>query len=443
MSTLTAAGSQLQTLCNNEPAIGLSGVVRACDAGPMAPERRVVAVVTSAMFVYGVGASAVLPILPLFLRRRGTGDAMIGAVIAAFFVAGVLTQYGAGWLTDRLGNRTVLVSGLGIYAVASCGFLLSLHAGGYVTLRALQGLGSGAVTVAGLSMVAVAVPAERRGRAFSRVFAAQLGGMAIGPVIGSVVGSEHMSWLFIVTAVAAVVAVGPVVWGVPGGRPVHDVQGGLAISRGLVGIVLVGVAGGVIAGAYESCWSLLMTSRGAAVWQVGMSWTLFAVPFAAVSPLAGRLVDRLDRRWLAIAGMVGSAGFAVTYPFLPSPPWLMGLGMFESVAVAVAFPAAQSLLAQAAPASALGRAQGLFTTAETAAIAVAAAVSGYLFSLARWVPFIVAAAVATLLVSALPMLWRDVVGKASAERRDLGDEQLGDLYGVQSGTLAQVVVADE
>jgi hypothetical protein len=66
-----------------------------------------------------------------------------------------------------------------------------------------------------------------------------------------------------------------------------------------------------------------------------------------------------------------------------------------------------------------------------------------LFSLARWVPFIVAAAVATLLVSALPMLWRDVVGKASAERRDLRDEQLGDLYGVQSGTLAQVVVADE
>jgi DHA1 family multidrug resistance protein-like MFS transporter len=380
----------------------------------MSPERRVVAVVTSALFVYGVGASAVLPILPLFLRQRHTGDAMIGAVIAAFFVAGVLTQYGAGWITDRLGHRVVLVTGLGVYAIASCGFLLSLHAGGYVTLRALQGLGSGAVTVAGLSMVAAAVPAERRGRAFSRVFAAQLGGMAIGPVIGSVVGSEHMSWLFVVTAVAAAVAVAPVLWGVRGGRPQHEDEGGLTVSRGLVGVVLVGVAGGIIAGAYESCWSLLMSSRGAAVWQIGMSWTLFAVPFAAISPLAGRLVDRLDRRWLAVTSMYASAAFAVTYPFLPAPAWLMGLGMFESVAVAVAFPAAQSLLAQTAPASALGRAQGVFTTAETAAIAVAAAISGYLFSLARWAPFLGAAVVAVALTSALPILWRDVAGKVGA-----------------------------
>ena len=82
-------------------------------------EGRIVAVVTTALFVYGVGASAVLPILPLFLRSRHTGDAMIGAVIAAFFVAGVLTQYGAGWLTDRLGLRLVLVGGLAVYAVAS------------------------------------------------------------------------------------------------------------------------------------------------------------------------------------------------------------------------------------------------------------------------------------------------------------------------------------
>jgi len=378
-------------------------------------ESRVVAVVTSALFVYGVGASAVLPILPLFLRSKHTGDAMIGAVIAAFFVAGVLTQYGAGWLTDRLGQRVVLVGGLSIYAVASCGFLLSVSAAGYVGLRALQGLGSGAVTVAGLSMVAAAVPAERRGRAFARVFAAQLGGMAIGPVIGSVVGSARMSWLFVVTAVAAVVAVGPVLWGVPAGRPAHEAETGLPMSRGLAGVVLVGVAGGVIGGAYESCWSLLMSSRGAAVWQVGMSWTLFAIPFAAISPLAGRLVDRLDRRWLAITSMIASAGFAVTYPFLPSPPWLMGLGMFESVAVAIAFPAAQSLLAQTAPAAALGRAQGLFTTAETAAIAAAAAVSGYLFSFARWAPFVAAAGIAVGLVSVLPLLWRDVAGHAAVD----------------------------
>src|SRR4051794_38918806 len=68
------------------------------------PERVVRALVV-AMFVHGIGASAVLPMLPLFLQQRHASDTMIGAVMASYFVAGVLTQYGAGHATDRLGHR--------------------------------------------------------------------------------------------------------------------------------------------------------------------------------------------------------------------------------------------------------------------------------------------------------------------------------------------------
>lgn len=379
-------------------------------------EHRVVNAVTATMFVHGLGASAVLPMLPLFLRQQHTTTGMIGAVIASYFVAGVLTQYASGYLTDRAGHRRVIIGGLAVYAVASVGFLASFGAGGYLVLRALQGLGAGALTVAGLALVGVVVPVDRRGRAFSRVFAAQLGGMAVGPTIGSIVGTAHIRWLFVLTSAAAVVATLPIAWGAPSHtRDRHEAPAVLVVSRGLVGVLLVGVAGGAIGGAYESCWSLLMASRGAHVWQVGLSWTLFAIPFAAISPLAGRLVDRHDRRPLAIGALLASAGFAVTYPFLPTPTLLIGLGVFESVAVAIAFPAAQSLLTETAGADALGRAQGMFTTAETAAIAVTAAFSGYLFSVARWLPFIVTAAIAVAIAATLPRLWRAVPGHARRE----------------------------
>jgi DHA1 family multidrug resistance protein-like MFS transporter len=208
----------------------------------------------------------------------------------------------------------------------------------------------------------------------------------------------------------------------------------LVVTRGLVGVILVGVAGGVIAGAYESCWSLLMTSRGAKVWQIGLSWTLFAVPFAAVSPLAGRLVDRFDRRVLAIGATIASAGFAVTYPFLPAPAYLIALGSLESIGVAIAFPAAQSLLSETATTETLGRAQGLFTTAETASIAVAAAASGYLFSQARWLPFVTAAAVATLLAASMPALWRDVAGHANRPSED-NDPAMGQRRAATSSAI--------
>jgi DHA1 family multidrug resistance protein-like MFS transporter len=385
-------------------------------AGADPAAARIVAALIAAVFVQGVGASAVLPLLPLYLRAHGTSTALVGAVMGSFFVAGVLTQYAAGHLTDRIGHRPVIVAGLVLYAAASLGFIAAVGAGGYVGLRALQGVGSGAVQVASLALVGLVVPLERRGRAFSAVFAAQLAGMAIGPIAGSVAGVANLRWLFVVTAALSSAAVIPVVLGAGGGqahRSSADQTGApLVISRALLGVVFIGVSGGLITGVYEACWSLLMRSRGAAAWQIGLSWTLFALPFALFSPIAGRLADRLDRRWLAATGCVASSAFAVLYPFLTAVPLLVGLGSLEAIGVAIAFPAAQSLLTQAATPGTIGRAQGFFTTTETASIAVAAAVSGALFGAARWIPFLAAAIAGVVLVGALPLLWRGLPGHA-------------------------------
>ena len=376
---------------------------------------RVVNAVAAAVFLQFGGAAAVLPMLPLFLRNQHTSVGLIGVVMSAFFAAGVLTQYAAGHLSDRIGHSRVMLGGLLVYAIASLGFLMSVGAAGYIVLRALQGLGAGALQLAGLALVAVIVPLERRGRAFSKVFAAQIAGMAIGPVFGSAVGLAHVKWLFVASSVCAVAAMAPMMMRAQA-QPARatDVQlVRLEVSRGLIGVVVVGVIGGLSAGVYEACWTLLMTSRGAAQWQVGLSWTLFSATFACVSPFAGRLADRLDRRRLAVGASLVSAGFIVVYSVLPRPWMLISLGVFEAFGVAISFPAAQSLLSQLAHADALGRAQGIFTTAESAAMAVAAAGSGYLFAADRWLPFVVAGVIGALLTVTLPTLWRDVPGRAT------------------------------
>jgi len=406
---------------------------------------RVVNAVAAAVFVQWAGAAAVLPMLPLFLRREHTSVGLVGVVMAAFFAAGVLTQYGAGHLSDRVGHRRVMLGGLAVYAVSSLGFLASIGAGGYVIFRALQGVGAGALQIAGLALVAFVIPLERRGRAFAKVFGAQLSGMALGPVVGSVVGLDHVKWLFVISGVSAAVAMWPVITRASFDVPVAPSRSlePLRISLPLVGVVIVGVVAGLCAGVYETCWSLLMTSRGAAQWQIGLSWTLFAVSFAVVSPLAGRLSDRLDRRWIALWASALASSFILVYAFLPQPIYLMVLGVIEAVGSALAFPAAQSLLSQLVHSEALGRAQGLFTTAESAAMAVGAAASGYLFAVTRWLPFVTAGIVAMLLLVALPWLWRDVVGRAADVGAGSAGEELRDLHGVEGGALAQVVVADE
>jgi MFS family permease len=389
-----------------------------------------VAALSTASFLQWTGSSAVLPLLPVYLVRRGTSAAVIGIVIAAFFAGGFVAQYLAGRLADRIGYRPVLVIGLAGYAVASAGFLLDLGGLGYAVLRVVQGAAAGAGMVAALALVARAVPRELRGRAFSVVYGAELTGIAIGPLVGALFGIDGMSTLFLIAAGGAALACLPVIALRIAAVEVEPTGASSSTAtliwrgrrgRALAGVLLASLYGGLMTGAYESSWSLLMNYRGATTWQIGASWTLYAVPFVVVSPFAGWMADHLDRRVLVIAASVSSLLFCAVYPLITSPAWLIGLGSFEAMGVAVAMPAAQSLLADAAPAAAAGRAQGLFASVQTAAVAVSALVGGGLFGVAPWLPFIGVSVVGGALIAALPVVWRSVPGRVSAPMRAPAD----------------------
>jgi DHA1 family multidrug resistance protein-like MFS transporter len=182
--------------------------------------------------------------------------------------------------------------------------------------------------------------------------------------------------------------------------------------RVLIGSLVSAAAFGLTVGVYEVCWSLLLTSRGAHNWQVGLSWTLFCIPFVVASRPAGRLADTVDRRHLVVIALAVALGCCITYPFLHSLVALMLLGVVEAAATAIAIPSVQSLLSQGTPVSRLGRAQGLFATAETSTTALAAGISGSLFSVRPWLPFVSGGVVGILLIGLLPAIWATVVGRA-------------------------------
>ena len=249
--------------------------------------------------------------------------------------------------------------------------------------------------------------------------------MAVGPLVGSLIGVSSMNVIFIGAAVAAVAAAVPVASSralateearVDARRP-HERRGLPQMHRALVGALLAAAAFGLIIGVYESCWTLLLEERGAEQWQIGLSWTLFAIPFVVMSRPAGWLADHFDRRVLAIGATSASIFFCALYPFIHDVALLLALGAVEAVGTAVALPATQSLLAQSSRMEEVGRVQGLFSTSETAAVAVSAAVGGYLFGRAPWAPFVGAAAGASLLVACLPIVWAPVPGRGGRSQR--------------------------
>lgn len=386
---------------------------------------RLVRALTLVTALQWLGASAILPLLPEYLRHRGGSDALVGAVMGAFFAAGVLFQYPAGRLADHIGRRPVLLMGLLCYAAASVAFLAPISPVADVGLRALQGAGAGAAEVASLAMVSGAVSLERRGRAFGSIYAGQLAGIAIGPLVGSLFGVGAMGIIFVAAGAASLVACLPVLVGsefadqriTAASRDLNPRSRGLPrLNRSLLGSLVAAAAIGLTFGVYESCWTLLLDARGAKDWQIGLSWSMFAVPFVVMSRPGGWLADHFDRRWLVVISITSSIAFCVAYPFIHSIVLLVVLGGVEAIGVAVALPAAQSLLTQESSMSEVGRIQGLFSTSETGSIAIAAGVGGWLFARAAWVPFIAAAAGAAMLTVLLPIVWAPVAGRVADHR---------------------------
>jgi DHA1 family multidrug resistance protein-like MFS transporter len=249
--------------------------------------------------------------------------------------------------------------------------------------------------------------------------------MAIGPLVGSIVGVHYMWAMFLASGLLSFGACLPALRiHEPGDEaeqraartradgtlvPLRRVR----IGRPMTGALLCGAALGLTSGVYDICWTLLLLARGASGLEIGISWTLFAVPFVLVAKPSGWLADHMDRRALALIGIGASTVFCASYPFIHSVPALVLLGACEALGFAAAMPAVQSLLTQGSAPSEVGRIQGMFATSQTAFTAVAAAFAGAAFALASWLPFVTVASIVFVGLGVVAVIWRPVPGRVS------------------------------
>ncbi|MHB1987011.1 MAG: MFS transporter [Acidimicrobiales bacterium] len=380
--------------------------------------RRIVFALSASAFAEWGGASSVLPLLPIYLRHKGASVALVGLTMAAFFAAALVVQYPLGRLSDRVGRRTIQLSGLVTYAIATVLFAFVSAPLAALVFRALQGAGTGIVDVANAATIGEVVPAGQRGRAFGALYGMRTVGMAIGPFIGGLLGVGAMRWIFLAAAAVVLAAAMPIMLFTPrfpGHGPLRaDERTSLWRNRSVLGVAVAFLAGGILVGVYEVCWSLLLTLRGAHAWEIGLSWTLFAFPFAVMSLPAGWLVDHMDRRYLVGIALAGSAFFAAIYAFIHSVAWLVGLGAAEAVTLALGAPAELAQLSRSVSSREIGRAQGAVSSVQTGAMAVSATIAGALFGIHPWMPFLFGAASIVVAMVVLSLVWRGVPGRGSA-----------------------------
>jgi len=374
----------------------------------------------AAVFLVGTGVGSVLPILPLFLRERGGSYAMVGVVVGANLVAQFIAQYPAGRLSDRVGRAPLMIGGLVLAAAAIAAFALPLSIGWLIGLRFIQGLGAAAFRPGARAAVADLVPEGERGIAYGWLSGADMGGLIFGPALGGVLAVFGRAVVFEVTGLAILLAAIVLVFALDVRRqamtspslagPVAASGTRLASVAAVRGLVMLSVGIGFLYGVYNVVWSLFMKTIGATDWEVGLSFSLFALPLVLTAPIAGWAADRVDRRWLSAGSTASTALIAPVYPLLHSVPAVIGVGVIEASTAAFAEPAINAYLMSAVAADQRGRAAGTVGTAETAAKAVGALLGGGLFGLGVWVPFVVSS-VAGLAFILLGVPWLRAAGR--------------------------------
>src|SRR4051794_31261586 len=89
-------------------------------------------------FCVAVGFGVLVPVLPVFARTFGVGNAAVGAVVSAFALMRLVSSPFCGRLIVRFGERTVLATGIFVVAVSSG---LAGIAQSYEQLLILRGVG--------------------------------------------------------------------------------------------------------------------------------------------------------------------------------------------------------------------------------------------------------------------------------------------------------------
>jgi MFS family permease len=303
---------------------------------------REVAVLCAVAFSVAVGFGVVAPAIPVFARQFGVGRTAAGAVISAFAFMRLVSALGSGRLVDRVGERVVLATGIGIVAVSSALAGLAQSYTQLLLLRGVGGVGSAMFTVSAVSLLLRVVDASSRGRATSLWQAGFLLGAIAGPGFGGVLTAISVRAPFFVYA-GTLAAAGTIGMLFLTHTPLHDreVAGDAPVARTtlLQALRVSGYraalatnlgTGWAVFGVRSSLIPLFVTeSLGASATWTGIGFLISGATQGALLLPAGRLADTLGRRPVMITGAsVATASLLVLTFFESLPLYVVAMALF-------------------------------------------------------------------------------------------------------------------
>ena len=166
--------------------------------------------VAYAFLVTMVGTTLPTPLYPLFEQRYSFGELMVTVIFAVYALGVIAGLLVFGNLSDEIGRKPVLLTGLAFSAISA---LLFVFAGSLVPIfagRVVSGLSAGVFTGTATAMLVDLAPGGRRRMASFVAVVVNLGGLGLGTLLSGLLADHARSPLrvpFIVDLVLLLPAV--------------------------------------------------------------------------------------------------------------------------------------------------------------------------------------------------------------------------------------------
>ncbi|MBJ69675.1 MAG: hypothetical protein CL463_07205 [Acidimicrobiaceae bacterium] len=339
-----------------------------------------------AMFTLTASVGVIFGLIASLQDNLGFANSSLGLIAGASFFASFFSQLWLAPLADRGKTKYLLIGAVIVAALGTVWFAVASSVWELIAARALTGLGFGAFAPAARAVVANVDPA-RAGERLGRLAAIETAGFVTGPVIGAALNEIwglDAPFIFL-SAVLILILPGLVRTHFPTVKALYQGSRLTAAKKILnrreaVGAILLGAAMFFPAGMYEAIWARFMEDLGASTLFVGISLTMYGIPFALTASTAGKYIDRIGPWRVAIFGISVIIPMTFIYGFLTSPWLLMGLAMVEAIGQGVGAPACQAAMVQATDESERATGQGMVGAAGTLGAGLAALIAAPLYA---------------------------------------------------------------
>jgi len=330
----------------------------------------------AATFLSLVAVGSLLPVLPRYVRGPlGDGNLVVGIVIGAYAVSGLLLRPVAGRLADRWGRKPTLIAGTVLLTLSGTLNLAGLGIAGLIVARLVLGAGEGALYTAGSAWIVDIAPLARRGRVLGLYGLAVWGGLSVGPLAGELVlnaGGYTAVW---VLAAALPLLGGLVATRVPDPfRPHTPAEPHPLIAPEAVG---PGAAIALASAGYAALAAFVvlhLEARG--IGEGALVFAAFAAMLVLARLIAGDLPDRLGPPRVAIVTALIEAAGLLAIAFAQS----LVVALLGAMAMGAAFsllnPSLMLIAVGRVSESARGAAMGTYTAFFDAGVGIGAPIAG-------------------------------------------------------------------